>query len=119
MTYRCRSRRSHGYRKRSALTQKDVACLLGVTSASKVSRYERFTREPGFYTALAYEAIFRRPVSELFPGLYQKIEAEVRARAKTLLEKKHDGKPSHITARRREALAAVASDEAEHQSKRA
>jgi transcriptional regulator with XRE-family HTH domain len=96
------------YRKRSALSQRDVAYLLGVASGSKVCRYERFTREPGFSTALAYEAIFQVAVSELFPGLYQRIEAGVRARAKRLMERKSDGKPSRGSMRRRQTLAAIA-----------
>ncbi len=96
------------YRKRSALSQKDVAYLLGVVSASKVSRYERFTREPGLYTALAYEAIFQCMVSELFPGPYHRIEAEVRARAKTLMGRKGNGTRNQGSIRRRRTLAAIA-----------
>jgi transcriptional regulator with XRE-family HTH domain len=105
------------YRKRSALSQKDVAYLLGVVSGSKVSRYERFTREPGLYTALAYEAIFQCMVSELFPGLYLRIEAEVRARAKTLMERKSNGKPNRVSIRRRRTLSAIACVEFKGQSK--
>jgi transcriptional regulator with XRE-family HTH domain len=71
-------------RKRLALSQDEVAFLLGTQNGAKVCRYERFVREPGLATALAYEAIFKRTVSELFPGLYQKVEREVAARAKTL-----------------------------------
>ncbi len=88
------------HRKRSALSQKDVAYLLGGASGSKVSRYERFARQPGFMTALAYEAIFQVSVSELFPGLYQTIETGVRARAKKLMERKSNGRQSRSSVRR-------------------
>jgi hypothetical protein len=60
-------------------------------------------------TALAYEAIFKRSVSELFPGLYQKAEQEVAARAKTLT-KITDGRKANARAtRKREALVDLAS----------
>jgi transcriptional regulator with XRE-family HTH domain len=95
-------------RKRLALSQDEVAFLLGTQSGAKVCRYERFVREPSLATALAYEAIFKRTVSELFPGLYQKIEREVAARAKTLTARKDRRKSNRQTVRKREALAGLA-----------
>lgn len=74
-------------RKRLALSQGEVAFLLGTKSGAKVSRYERFAREPNLETALAFEVIFQRPASELFGGLYQKVEQEVAARATILAER--------------------------------
>jgi transcriptional regulator with XRE-family HTH domain len=73
-------------RKRLALSQDEVAFLLGTKSGAKVSRYERFTRMPSLETALAFEVIFQRAPSELFGGLYQQIEQEVAARAKALTD---------------------------------
>jgi transcriptional regulator with XRE-family HTH domain len=96
-------------RKRLALSQGEVAFLLGTDSGAQVCRYERFTREPSLATALACEAIFKRSVSELFPGLYQKVEGEVAARAKALAGKTNGRKPTQQVARKREALAALAS----------
>jgi len=96
------------YRKDSALSQRDVAYLLGAKSGSKVSRYERFTREPNFSTALAYEAIFQVAVSELFPGQYQRAEAGVRARAKRLMGRKYTGRAGQGSTRRFQTLAAIA-----------
>jgi hypothetical protein len=49
--------------------------------------------------ALAYEAIFGKPVSELFDGTYAPIRAEVARRAKLLLTK-----PLQGTSRRRAEL---------------
>ncbi len=95
-------------RKRLALSQDEVAFLLGTKSGAKVCRYERFVREPSLETALAYEAIFKRTVSELFPGLYQKVEQEVAARAKTLAERTDRRKSNRQTTRRCEALAELA-----------
>ena len=96
-------------RKRLALSQDEVAFLLGTKSGAKVCRYERFIREPNLKTALAYEAIFQRSVSELFSGLYRKAEQDVAERAKTLTENPQPAKATAQTARKREALAALVS----------
>ena len=81
---------------------------MGTQSGAKVCRYERFVREPSLETALAYEAIFQRPVRELFGGLYQRIEKEVAARAKTLTYKKERHKPNRQTAQKRQTLLDIA-----------
>ena len=78
-------------RKRLVLSQDDVAFLLGGQSGGKISRYENFTRIPGLETALALEAIYKRAVSELFGGLYQKAETKVAERAKILARRKACG----------------------------
>lgn len=91
-------------RKRLALSQDEVAFLLGTQNGAKVCRNERFVHEPSLETALAYEAIFKRTVSELFHGLYQKVEAEVAARARTLAEGTERRKSNRRTARKREVL---------------
>ena len=96
-------------RKRLALSQEEVAFLLGVQSGAKICRYERFTREPSLQTALAFEAIFQRPASELFGGLYQKVQQEVAARAKTLTQKIDRGKPNRRTDLRHQILTNLAS----------
>jgi transcriptional regulator with XRE-family HTH domain len=78
-------------RKRLALSQEEVAFVLGYQGENKgikVCRDEKFAREPSLQTALAYEAIYGRPVRELFAGMYQKIEEDVAARAKVLTYRK-------------------------------
>ncbi len=91
-------------RKRLALSQDEVAFLLGTKSGAKVCRYEMFVREPSLETALAFEVIFKRSVSELFGGLYQKAEREVAERAK-ILAQRNGGKANQRTLRKREVLA--------------
>src|SRR5690348_884965 len=71
-------------RKRMALSQSEVAFLLGQGSSGQVSRYERFELMPSLETALAYEVILKIPLSEIFGGLYQKAEREVAERARAL-----------------------------------
>jgi transcriptional regulator with XRE-family HTH domain len=95
-------------RKRLALSQDEVAFLLGTENGTTVCRYERFVRAPSLETALAYEAMFKRSVSELFPGLYQKAEQEVAARAKALVERTGRPKSNQRAARKREALLELA-----------
>ena len=84
------------HRKRLALSQEEVAFLLGVKGMDKgikVCRDESLAREPSLQTALAYEAIYSKPVRELFAGLYEQIEREVAERAKVLSYRK-DQKPN-------------------------
>jgi transcriptional regulator with XRE-family HTH domain len=78
-------------RKRLDLTQEEVAFLLGFKGEDKgikVCRDEHFTREPSLQMALAYEAIYGRPVRELFAGRFEQIEKEVAERAKVLAYRK-------------------------------
>ena len=94
-------------RKRLALSQEEVAFLLGTQCGASISRYEQFAREPSLPTALAFEAIFQRPASELFGGLYQNVQQEVAARAKSLLQKADRGKPNRRTALRQQVLSEI------------
>ena len=64
-------------RKRWALTQQQVAFLLGSKTGGKISRYECQARVPLLKTALACEAIFGVPVRTLFRGMYETIEEQV------------------------------------------
>lgn len=75
--------RSH--RKRTDLLQREVAFLLGYADGTLVSRHELGANLPDLRTALAYEAIFRAPVRELFLGEFGEVEASVRKRAARLI----------------------------------
>jgi transcriptional regulator with XRE-family HTH domain len=79
------------HRKRLALSQEEVAFLLGAKGMDKgikVSRDENLARVPSLQTALAYELIYGKPVRELFAGLYEQIEQEVAERARILRYRK-------------------------------
>ena len=91
-----------------ALSQDEVANLLGAKSGAKVCRYEHFGVVPGLETALAYEAILGKPVRELFGGLYQRIEKEVVARAKKLSGRPGRLKPNQQTIRKLKTLTDIA-----------
>ncbi len=69
------------YRLRAALTQKEMAHLLGCQSPATVCQYEAGKREPDLRTALAYRVIFGLPVEVLFPGIHREVEQDVLIRA--------------------------------------
>ncbi len=58
--------------------------LVGCEDATKISNYERFKRLPGLETALRMQALFGVAVAELFPGLAQEAQFDVRRRLKQL-----------------------------------
>jgi transcriptional regulator with XRE-family HTH domain len=72
------------FRKRSGLTQREVAFLLGCENGAQVSRYEKRRRLPPLETALACEAVFGAQVSELFAGLRDAARKEVGKRVLAL-----------------------------------
>ena len=102
------------FRKISALSQEEVTFLLGAHGGAKVCRHEQFLRVPNLETALAYQAIFRRPVSELFPGMYQRMEAQVQARAKVLFARHFKHLPAQTRNRKRQALGNITCQSSEN-----
>jgi transcriptional regulator with XRE-family HTH domain len=73
------------HRKRLGLTQSEMAFLLGFKSSARISRYERFRRQPDFDTALRYKATFGVGIGTLFPGLFAKARTAVKARSRRLI----------------------------------
>ena len=72
------------YRKRSGLSQSEVAYLLGCKNGAQVSRYERRRHMPPLRTALAFQAALGTPLSELYAGTYELVAKQVRSRAQNL-----------------------------------
>ena len=99
------------YRKRAGLSQGEVAFLLGCEDGTKVSRYERFSREPNFQTAIACEVLFGASSRELFAGVFQKVEKETKKRARLLVRRMSNSKAlsERSIAQKLEALQAIAS----------
>lgn len=81
------------YRKRSGLTQSEVAFLLGCKNAGQVSRYERRHRLPTLRTALACASILRVPLETLFAGVQREVDREASGRL-AKLRLKLETKPS-------------------------
>ncbi len=72
------------YRKRSGLSQREVAYLLGSKNGGQVSLNERRRHVPPLETALAFQAVLGTPISELFAGTYESVAEDVRLRAQDL-----------------------------------
>ena len=76
-------------------------------SGAKVSRYERFSRQPNWVTAAACEVVFRAPMRELLAGAYAKVEDSIKQRAQVLAGKLSAQKPDRETRRKLEHLLAL------------
>jgi len=99
------------FRKRSYLSQDEVAFLLGCTNGSKVSRYENFARTPTLETACRYAVLLGAPGRRLFAGIFQKAEKDVSRRAQLLARKLPAANPDAITSRKLQALRAISGPE--------
>jgi DNA-binding XRE family transcriptional regulator len=67
--------RSH--RRKSGLSQRELANIVGYVTQAPVSEHERSVTIPALLIALSYEVVFRVPLSELFPALYGTVEANI------------------------------------------
>ena len=54
------------FRKRSPLSQEDVAFLMGFPDISNVSRYEKSQRAPSIEFLLVYHHLFNTPIESFF-----------------------------------------------------
>ena len=97
------------HRKRAGLSQDEMAYLLGCRSGTKISRYERFARQPNLQTAFAYEVIFRVPARELFGGVFQQVEHATLKRVQLLVRKLNTANPDRMTALKLKVLRTTAS----------
>jgi transcriptional regulator with XRE-family HTH domain len=97
------------YRKRSGLSQDEMAFLLGCQNGTKVSRYERFARKPNLETLFAYEVVFGASARELFAGVYQKVEKRILNRTQLLTRKLNRATPTSMATRKLEILQAITS----------
>jgi transcriptional regulator with XRE-family HTH domain len=75
------------YRKRSGLSQREVAFVLGCTSEAKVSRYEHGERLPSLESLFALEVIYGIPARELYAGVFDRIQRHTLKRINRLAER--------------------------------
>ena len=64
-------------RKKAGLTQRELGMIVGYTSKDSIYRHEGFRSVPPLLMAFAYEIVFQEPVSDLFPGIRDTVEAAV------------------------------------------
>jgi transcriptional regulator with XRE-family HTH domain len=105
--------RLHNYlrthRKKAGLSQRDVAVLLAYSDDVAISRHEQSTTVPPLFAAIAYEIIFKTPVSVLFHGIRDATKSAITERLRKFeeeLQTKH-GKGAKAT-RRSQKLAWLA-----------
>jgi transcriptional regulator with XRE-family HTH domain len=95
------------YRRRSGLTQAELAFLMGVASGTHVSHYERLRRGPSFVTALKFRAILGVQPEDLFPGIFAEVDEAVIKRARVLVDRMKDAPETPALKRKRAALDAI------------
>jgi transcriptional regulator with XRE-family HTH domain len=83
-------------RRRWALTQRELAFLIGVKNGAAVSRIERLKRSPSLPVTFACALVFGTAPPELFPALISKIHDDVLRRVSELYEELQ-GNPSKET----------------------
>lgn len=74
------------HRRRWALTQDELAALLGIESRTGVSRIEQGERLPSLECAFALEVLFGVAPRTMFPQFYLEVEERVMRRALTVHE---------------------------------
>lgn len=100
------------FRKRSGLSQEELALLFGVESGSVIWNYEHGRRLPSLVNLLAYEFVFQTSGRELFAGLYERNGERIIKRARKLA-KKLDAQPrTDVVARKRRFLKILVDPEA-------
>lgn len=91
------------HRLRNALSQEELARLLGKASHSAISRYEQHNVIPPLPTLLAYEVVFGLGLKAMIPDLYREIEEQVVARGNELW-RELEGRTDHGAAQKRALL---------------
>lgn len=68
------------HRKKSWLSQRELADVLGLITEWRISEHERSITIPRFLTAISYEIVFNVPLSKLFPGIYETVRGNIESR---------------------------------------
>ena len=88
------------YRLRAGLTQRDVAMLLGLETASIISKTEKSKGTSSILILLGYCVLFEAHPEDLVPGILKKIENTVQSRAHLLNEKLRKGRQTPMVCAR-------------------
>lgn len=92
------------HRKKWAMSQRELAHLLGHTSRSTVSRLELGSGVPSFTFALGCQVVFGVTICELFPKFFEERHDHVMLRAAELDRSLH-GRSDAFSTRKRQLLA--------------
>lgn len=92
------------HRLKTALSQDDVAFLLGLESGANVSRHETGARVPELERVLAYAVLYQTQVEVLYPEECRQVEADISSRAPELAERVEKEAPSPLRERKLSVL---------------
>ena len=92
------------HRRKSGLSQRELAVLVGYKDQWQVSRHERSDTSPSLMIALAYQAVFRIPVSEIFAGMHataaQTVEEKLKVLGRTMEGSDRNQRVAGVVARK-------------------
>jgi len=78
------------HRKKSGLSLRELAIIVGYAHKGQVSRHERSEAVPPLTIAFGYAVVYRVSVSALFPGIYEEVREAVEARLRELEQNLQD-----------------------------
>ena len=102
MPLQSRAQYLRSLRGRSGLTQRELASILGLVAGVTVSRHEAESTMPILLVAFGYQVIFRAPIEQLFPGVYEVVRQNIEDR---LSEFETELQQSQVKGRRAEMIA--------------
>ena len=82
------------YRKKSPLTQSDIAFLLQLPDYSNISRYEKGHRVPNIDLLIAYHYLFKTPIESFFELQSNEILVSLRQRIELLIKELKESSPA-------------------------
>ena len=93
----------HTLRKRSGLTQRELAFLLSI-SPEALCKLEQLERPPTAWVVIAADIIFDASPSAVFPSFYEQVEAKVMHQAALLYERLETKRDQESQEKRRRLL---------------
>lgn len=99
------------YRKRTALSQAELAVLMAVENGSTVSRFESGERTPTLEGLIALEIICEQPIQKIFAGVADGVRENIGVRAAALLESTSDAKADQHLATKLSVLSRLARED--------
>lgn len=78
------------HRRKSGLTQRDIAEVLATISDKQVAKHEHARSLPSLLSAIGYQIIFRVSIAELFPDIYETVRQSVEERLAALERRLQD-----------------------------
>jgi DNA-binding XRE family transcriptional regulator len=92
------------HRRKSGLSQRELARLVGYKDQWQISRHERSDTVPSLMAALSYQAVFRVPVSQIFNGMHftavHVVEENIRALERSLSGDNRSDRIARLVARK-------------------